>query len=187
MRFIRLLPVLLLGIFACDYLAVNEFEPTGTTYNLNSNIDVVSITGSPETDPRGPMTMKMTLSSTSGSAVSAVLPAGLTFRRRDALRQHMILLKPQSVTAPASGSAANLLGAFCCNQHRLQPDIDAAYDIGPITDDAGLQQIINVVQDKDISDGTDMWMVQRAVWLVTDSTGLTQAYIDSLNALPPAR
>ena len=28
-------------------------------------------------------------------------------------------------------------------------------------------------------------MVQRAVQMVTDSTGLTQAYIDSLNALPP--
>jgi hypothetical protein len=29
-----------------------------------------------------------------------------------------------------------------------------------------------------------MYMVQRAGQMVTDSTGLTQAYIDSLNALP---
>jgi hypothetical protein len=187
MRLLRLLPLLLLGTLACDYLIPDEFDPTGTTFSINPDIEVVSITGSPDTDPNGPMTMAVTASSNSGSAESDVLPAGLTFRRRAAENQHMILLKSQSVSAPATGSAANLLGAFCCNQHRLQPDIEAAYDIGPITDDAGLQQIVSLVQNKDISDGNDMWMVQRAVWLVTDSTGLTQPYIDSINALPPAR
>jgi hypothetical protein len=187
MRHAGLLPLFILAVLACDFLATDEFEPTGTTFTINSNIDVISTTGSPETDPRGPMTMRMTVSSNSGSAESDVLPAGLTLRRRDALRQHMVLLKEQTVTAAASGTAANRLGTFCCNQHRLQPDIEAAYDIGPITDDADLQQIIGLVQDKDISDGNDMWMVQRAVYMVTDSTGLTQAYIDSINALPPAR
>ena len=55
-----------------------------------------------------------------------------------------------------------------------------------MTDNAELLQIVHLVKDKNISGYTDMWMVQRAVWMVTDSTGLTQAYIDSLDALPNA-
>ncbi len=184
----RLLPVLLLLLLAgCDYLGTGEFEPTGTPFNLNPQLDVVAITGSPETDPRGPMTMRMTLASNTGSPASDLLPAGLTLRRRNTTAQHMILLKPHAVTAPATGSTANRLGAFCCNRWRRPPEIEDAYDIGPITDDPGLRQIIALVRDKDISDGSNMWMVQRAVYMVTDSTGLNQAYIDSLNSLPPAR
>jgi hypothetical protein len=53
-----------------------------------------------------------------------------------------------------------------------------------MTDNAELQQIVSLVKDKDISRATDMSMVQHAVQMVTDSTGLTQAYIDSINALP---
>jgi hypothetical protein len=174
-------------IVACDLLAPAEFDPSGTTFTLNSDINVVSITGSPQTSPNGPMTMAVTVSSVSGSATSDVLPAGLFFRRRDTGNQHVILLKDQTIATNASGNRTTQLGAFCCNRTLRQPGIDDAFDIGPITDDADLQRIISLVRNKNITDGNDMFMVQRAVWMVTDSTGLTQAYVDSINALPPAR
>lgn len=177
----------LLLVAGCDLLAPAEFDPTGTTFNLNTDINVVSTTGSPQTNSNGPMTMAMTVASKSGSVTSAVLPAGLFFRRQNSSNQHVILLKDQTITTAASGNRTIQLGAFCCNRTLRQPGVDDAYDIGPVTDDADLQRIISLVRSKDISDGNNMWMVQRAVWMVTDSTGLTQAYVDSINALPAAR
>lgn len=174
---------LLLLVLACDLLPLDEFQPTGTQFTLNSDIQVASITGNPNLSNYGPFTMGMTVSSRTGSTVTDVLPAGLLLVRRDNSTQHMLLLKDQTVTA-GSGSSTVLLGAFCCNEHRSSPDAGDAYDIGPVTDNSDLARLASIVKGKDISRGTDMWMVQRAVYLVTDSTGLTQAYIDSVNALP---
>jgi hypothetical protein len=156
---------LALLFIACDMLPTDEFEPTGTQFALNSNINVISITGDPD--------------------LSDVLPAGLLLVRRNSQTQHLLFLKDQAVTANVL-TTKTLLGAFCCNKYRNIPDAGDTFDLGPITDNADLQQVISIVENKNISGYNDMWMVQRAVQMVTDSTGLTQAYIDSLNALPSA-
>jgi len=174
---------LALLFLACDLLPDGEFEPTGTRFNINSNINVIKITGDPDLSPYGPFTMGMTIVSRTSGVESDVLPAGLLLKRRTNTTQHMLLLKSHAITAGTSNSVARL-GTFCCNQFRASPDTGDYFDIGPVTDNADLQQLVSLVQHKDISNGTNMWMVQRAVWLVTDSTGLTQAYIDSINALP---
>jgi hypothetical protein len=170
-------------LLACDLLPTDEFEPTGTQFTLNSDIDVVAITGDPDISYAGPMALAFWAVSRTSSTESDVLPAGLLLVRRDNQTQHLLFLKDQTVTAPTS-SAKTLLGAFCCNQFRAIPDAGDTFDLGPVTDNPGLKQIIGLVENKDISGHSDMWMVQHAVWMVTDSTGLTQAYIDSLNALP---
>jgi hypothetical protein len=174
---------LALLFLACDLLPTDEFEPTGTQFNINSDINVISITGNPDLSPNGPFTMGMTIVSRTSSIESDVLPAGLLLRRRVNNTQHMLLLKSHAVTAGTSNSVA-LLGTFCCNKLRASPDVGDTFDVGPVTDNSELQQLVSLVQHKDISSGTNMWMVQRAVYMVTDSTGLTQAYIDSINALP---
>ena len=172
-----------LAVLSCDQLFVDEFQPTGTTFNLNSDIEVVAITGNPNLNDYGPFTLGMTIASKTSDVETDVLPAGLLMKRRINNTQHMVLLKDQTITT-GTGSKTELLGVFCCNQNRPSPDAGDTFDLGPETDDAGLRQIVNIVKGKRISDGNDMWMVQRAVYLVTDSTGLTQAYIDSLHALP---
>jgi hypothetical protein len=174
---------LTLLFLACDLLPTNEFEPSGTQFNLNPDITVISITGNPQLSPYGPFTMGMTIVSRTSSTETDVLPAGLLLKRRVNNTQHMLLLKPQTVTAGTTNSLV-LLGTFCCNKNRPSPDEGDTFDIGPVTDNSGLQELVNLVQHKEISNGNDMWMVQRAVYLVTDSTGLTQAYVDSINALP---
>lgn len=181
---LRLLASALAFIAACDLLPIDDFEPTGASFALNTDIKLVSLTGSPQTSDYGPMTMAMTISSRSGTTETDRLPAGLCFRRRRTENQHIAILKQQEVTT-GTGTRVCQLGAFCLNRNRFQPNAGDTYDLGPVTDNAGLRQIINLISAKDISDGNNMWMVQRAVYLVTDSTGLTQAYIDSLNALPP--
>jgi hypothetical protein len=174
---------LTLLFLACDVLTVNDFEPTGTQFNINSDIRVISITGNPDLSPNGPFTLGLTIVSRTSSNATDVLPAGLLLKRRVNNTQHMLLLKPHAITAGTASSVA-LIGAFCCNKLRASPDAGDTFDIGPVTDNSDLQQIVSLVQNKDISNGSNMWMVQRAVYMVTDSTGLTQAYIDSLNALP---
>jgi len=174
---------LALLLVACDLLPTGEFEPTGTQFSIDPDINVVSITGNPDLSPNGPFTMGMTIVSRTSSVESDVLPGGLLLRRRVNNTQHMLLLKSHAIAAGPSNSVA-LLGTFCCNKLRASPDLGDTFDIGPVTDNDDLREIVALVQHKDISRGTDMWMVQRAVYMVTDSTGLTQDYVDSLNALP---
>ena len=175
---------LALLFLACDILTVNEFEPTGSQFTINSNIDVVSITGDPDLSDKGPMTIAFKGSSRTSGTETDVLPAGLLLVRRNSETQHLLFLKDQTVTAQTSPTKT-LVGTFCCNKYRNIPDAGDTFDLGPVTDNAGLQQIIGIVKNKNISGSSNMWMVQHAVQMVTDSTGLTQAYIDSLNALPP--
>lgn len=174
---------LALLIVACDILPTDEFEPTGTDFHINPAIEVLSITGHPDLSPNGPFTMEITVVSLSSGVESDALPAGLLLRRRVNNTQHMLLLKEHPIAADTTEWRV-LLGAFCCNKLRASPDQGDTFDIGPVTDNDDLQEIASLVQNKDISSPTDMWMVQRAVYMVTDSTGLTQAYIDSLTALP---
>jgi hypothetical protein len=174
---------LALLFLACDLLPTNEFEPTGTQFNINPDINVVSITGDPDLNDMGPMTIAFKTVSRSSSIESDVLPAGLLLVRRNNQTQHLLFLKDQPVTAQIS-TTKTLLGTFCCNKDRDLPDAGHTFDLGPVTDNPELQQIVSLVKNKDISNSSNMWMVQRAVQMVTDSTGLTQAYIDSINALP---
>ncbi len=174
---------LALLFLACDLLPNGEFEPTGTQFNVNSKIDVISITGNPSLSPNGPFTLGMTIVSKTSGLENDVLPAGLLLKRRTNTTQHMLLLKSHPIVAGPSNAVA-ILGSFCCNKFRASPDLGDTFDIGPVTDNTDLLQLVSLVQHKDISNGSNMWMVQRAVYLVTDSTGLTQAYVDSINALP---
>jgi hypothetical protein len=174
---------LALLFLACDVLTVNEFQPTGTQFDLNTNINVLSITGDPRTSDMGPMTIAFNAASRTSTTESDVLPAGLLLVRRNNQTQHLLFLKDQPVTATVL-TTKTLLGTFCCNEHRNIPDAGDTFDLGPMTDNAELRQIVDSLQHKDISNGTNMWMVQRAVYMVTDSTGLTQAYLDSIRALP---
>ncbi len=174
-----------LVFLACDVLTTNEFEPTGTPFTLNSNINVLSITGDPDLSDMGPMTIAFRAVSRTSNTENDVLPAGLLLVRRNNQTQHLLFLRDQPVAA-ATTTTKTLVGTFCCNKYRNIPDSGDTFDLGPITDNVELQQIVGIVKNKDVSNSTDMFMVQRAVQMVTDSTGLTQAYIDSLNALPPA-
>jgi len=174
---------LTLLLLACDMLPTDEFEPTGTQFSLDSDIKVLSITGDPRTNDMGPMTIAFRDSSRTSGTESAVLPAGLLLRRRNSQTQHLLFLKDQTVTARPE-TTNTLVGTFCCNKYRAIPDAGDTFDLGPLTDNAELLQIVDIVKRKDVSIPTDMSMVQRAVQMVTDSTGLTPAYVESLNALP---
>jgi hypothetical protein len=171
-------------LLACDGLfpGPDDFEPSGATFYLNQHIDVVGITGKDQGFPgTGTYPVDFHARSDNAGTESDTLPAGLIFSSTSNLTQHLVLLKPHPVTAQPAGTR-NELGAFCCNEFREMPRSNDTFGIGPLTDNTGLNEIIGLVRNKDIAGA--LWMVQRAVWMVTDSTGLDQVYRDSLAALP---
>lgn len=179
----RLLLVSALVLVGCDALlpGPDDFEPTGTPYTLDSDIELVSITGGPRPVETGTYTLDMTCRSKSQGQETATLPAGLLFTSGQSRVQHMVMLKPEVIAVNTSTTVLSL-GTFCCNEYRRTPDDLDTFELGPVTDNSGLREIINLVSDRDIAE--NLWMVQRAVWMVTDSTGLTDEYRDSLGMLP---
>lgn len=174
-----------LPVASCDLLfpGPGDFEPSGTEFRLNADIELISVTGKNQGFPgTGTYPLEMKVRSKSSGLRTDTLPAGLLFRSVQSGVQHVLVLKPQVVVCGTSPASCEL-GVFCCNEHRHMPRASDTFELGPITDNPGLEEIIGLVRDKDISGS--LWMVQRAVWMLTDSTGLTQAYRDSLGELPP--
>lgn len=167
---------------ACEgFFPTGDFEPTGTPFYPATGITVEAVTGKDAGFPStGVYPLSVVLRS-SGGTLTDVLPAGLLFRSLQNRVQHMLVLKPHAVTA-SDGGTANEIGVFCCNELRHIPRSGDSFELGPVTNNPGLQEIASLVRDKDIS--AALWTVQRAVWMVTDSTGLNGFYRDSLAALP---
>lgn len=172
----------LLAALACDgLLPFDDFRPTGTPFTINPAIAVSSIAGSLQHfSPLGQFALDLTARSLVGGYAADTLPAGLLFTSARNTTQHMLILKDHPVRVNAE--SVFVIGVFCCNARRAIPGPDDSLNLGPLTDNAGLRQLVELVRHRNISG--NLAMVQRAVWLVTDSTGLNQAYIDSLNALP---
>ncbi len=168
---------------ACDFFpGPGDLEPSGTPFYLNGGIELVHIRGDDHGFPATGTFPAVFRARAAGAATAYdTLPAGLLFSSRSSQTQHFVLLKPHAITAAPAGTD-NLVGAFCCNEFRNIPRSGDTFDLGPVTDNTGLDDIIDLVAGKDISGA--LWMVQRAVWMVTDSTGLDQVYRDSLAALP---
>ncbi len=175
---------LLLLLGACENIfPPNDFQPTGTPFSLNPGIGVVAIAGSRSLfSPHGLFTLEMVCRASGTGPLADTLPAGLLFTSKRNLTQHVIVLKPHRLVVDTAKTRL-AVGVFCCNRYRQIPAEADSFTLGPFTDNQELLQVAELVADKDISD--NLGLVQRAVWMITDSTGLTQAYVDSLNALPP--
>ncbi|MEO0078986.1 MAG: hypothetical protein ABIL25_06325 [candidate division WOR-3 bacterium] len=183
----RAFTAVVLLLAACEGLlpGPDDFEPSGTDFNLNPNIELLLITGkNTGFPPTGTFPFSFAVRSRNSGIECDTLPAGLLFRSKKSRVQHVLMLKPHIISTGPSPVQFEL-GMFCCNEFREMPRASDTFELGPITDNAGLREIVDRVRDRDISG--HLWMVQRAVWMVTDSTGLNQAYRDSLDNLPPAR
>lgn len=121
------------------------------------------------------------LVNSASGAVSLTLPGGLTFISRDDRVQNGFLAQSVTVNVP-TGSKWVLLRLYCLNQS--YPGADGRqYLLGPQSDYAPLQEVVNILQSKSI-DQSETWTVQRAIWHVTDNpAGLTEEVRAELNGL----
>lgn len=181
---LRLGATALLLLAACDNLfPPTDFEPTGTPFSLNPGINTIAIIGNRRLfSDQGLYTLELICEATGTSTLYDTLPGGLLFTSTKNSTQHVIVLKDHFITANPSRTSV-VIGVFCCNRYRQIPTEADTFLLGPLTDNSELRQLAQLVKNKDISQ--HLGMVQRAVWTITDSTGLPQAYIDSINALPP--
>lgn len=180
----RVVAAAFLLLLACDgFFPPGDFQPSGTQFYLNDGISVTAIAGSlSHFSPVGKYTLDMVCRATGGAAVGDTLPAGLLLRSKTNAVQHMLILKPHPFTAEPGGSTV-IVGTFCCNELRQIPDYQDSFEIGPLTDNAGLRQIASLVGSKNISGA--LGTVQNAVYEVTSHDSLPQVYVESLSALPP--
>lgn len=181
----RVAVLLLLLLFcACDNLfSPKDFEPTGTSFSFNPGITTIAITGNRRAfSDKGLYTIEIRAQALGSSALLDTLPGGLIFTSTKNSTQHLLVLKDHFITVNPSPTSI-IVGVFCCNRYREIPAEDDTFLLGPLTDNPDLQRLVQLVKTKNISQ--HLGMVQRAVWTVTDSTGLSPAYIDSINALPP--
>jgi len=180
------LPAVVLALVAgCDLFGKKEtdFTPHGTTFTFNPSIAVSRVDGNFSSfNPNGVYQLSLYARSLSGVVEEDTLVAGLFLVAESSSVQHMLFVKPCAISVGTIDTVI-ALGCFCCNSGRDVPESVDTYDIGPVTDNANLQQIIDIVRDKDITLG--LYTVQEAVWQVTDSGELTQDMINHLNALPP--
>lgn len=118
------------------------------------------------------------------------LPGGLIFCDSTdiddsvGIYQKGYILQNIVITIPALDTAQACVKAYCLNAHLMPSSYDAVYYIGPVTNNASLNQITTIMAPKQPPVGNE-YNIQSIVWKVTDQ-GLTldTTDINYLNSLP---
>ena len=168
----------------CDFLNQDQdFEPTGTPYTLNSDIELIRIQESQlNYNPTGAFSIDFICRSKSNSTETATLPAGLFFLNQNPKVQNLIIVKDFGISV-SNNVKTFTLGAFSVNEFKSVPSDSDFYTLGPVTDNPDLQTIINIVIGKKLS-ASNVLTVQRAINQVTSDDSLSAAMVESLNLLP---
>jgi hypothetical protein len=176
--------ILVFLFVTCDFLNNNQdFEPTGTSYTLNSNIELIRIQESNlNYNPTGFFSIDFICHSKSSSTETATLPAGLFFTCQNSKVQNLIIVKDFGVSV-ASAADTFTLGAFSVNEFKSLPGDSDFYSIGPVTDHPDLIRIINIVKTK-LLNSSNVLTVQHAIYQVTSNDSLSSAMVESLNLIP---
>lgn len=78
------------------------------------------------------------------------------------------------------------LGGYCLNASRSAPGDSDVYDVGVLSDDPRLGEILAAIEGKNLNGlvGETQSEIQLFVWKYTDGEGLTAEDLDKLRALP---
>ncbi len=170
-------------------------QPTGTAFALPAGVTVEGkMFGSGPTgacaglDPVSTsldfVAVCMTLHNTTDADTTVVLPAGLVLIAKDTEVQNGTQVVPISIRIAPGSDTTIVYSLFCVNQHRLPSGEEDEFTFGPVSDNAGLGEIITLVKDKDVTTSDAADVIQWAIWEVSDGGGLTADTRDQLTALP---
>lgn len=127
---------------------------------------------------------------TLATPATLTLPGGLIFIDstdvNDSLPiyQKGLILQDVNIALPAQDTAFACLRAYCLNLHGSPSNYSAVYFIGPVTNNAELNQIVTIMHPKQYPFGEES-NIQSIIWHVTDdSLTLTTTEIQYLNSLP---
>lgn len=202
------LSTLVLGTAACggddsgtgpDETPTPFETPTGAVYQLPAGIAVqgkiVGVGGddgngggacAPEQSigaAPGFVDVCLTLTNSTTSAITVTLPGELIFISKSSATQNGALVVAQTIVVPAGGTTLVTVSLHCVNAHRDPAGPADEYTIGPVSNHAGLREIVTLVQGKQLDAEGEM-QVQLAVWEVSDEGGLTAETRQALRDLP---
>ncbi|HET8632830.1 MAG TPA: hypothetical protein VFL88_01695 [Gemmatimonadales bacterium] len=171
-----------------DNVAHPFVHPTGSQFTLPSYISVKG-------DMRGPIyvgaaagpctglepvsasldfvAVCMTLHNSGATDTTLVLPAGLVMIAEDTATQNGTQVVPISVRIGAGRDTTILYSLYCTNEHRNPSTDTDVFHFGPVSNNAELAEIIDLVKDKDVTTSDARDAIQFAIWEVSDEGGLT--------------
>lgn len=76
------------------------------------------------------------------------------------------------------------LSGFCLSGDRHVPGEEHSYNIGVLSDDPGLNRLLQAIKGKRIESMQDRTQLQSYIWVYTEGHELTQADWSGLAALP---
>jgi hypothetical protein len=126
----------------------------------------------------------MTLHNSGATDTTFVLPAGLVMIAEDTATQNGTQVVPIRIRIGAGRDTTILYSLFCTNEHRNPSSDTDEFHFGPVSDNAGLAEIISLVKDKDVTTSDARDQIQFAIWEVSDEGGLTDETRSELTALP---
>lgn len=166
--------------------------PAGTAYLLPAGITLAGdLEGRSERcDQREPrygngttVWLCLGLTNPGASPVAVELPPGIIVVSRDVGDQNGILLQRTVILVPPGGTNWFQLDAYCLNHWRAVPLWDARYQLGPVTDEPDVLELVRLLESKQLpADGS--LEVQMALWSITDGDGLTLTDLAAIGHLP---
>ena len=117
-----------------------------------------------------------------GQDKTLVFPPGMVFINEDGTAQNGFLVQEVRIPVPHNDMAHAAIHCMCLNVGRHASSADNTYSLGPVSNNALLKQITDILKGKTLASGS-VWTVQNAVWSVTEDKELTQETIDALKAL----
>lgn len=107
--------------------------------------------------------------------ITLTLPAGLIFVSLDEKTQNGILIRNEEVVVPANGTYSFNLALFCLNADRAVTKAKDKYKLGPVSEDADMKTLMELLAHKDLKDEHNLALAQEAIWDVTKGLALTAA------------
>ncbi len=171
----------LILLLSCgDIFPREDYQPSGETFSLNSELQLLGIKSSDTLYlPSGAFTLE--LKAKAASERYDTLPSGLFFLSTDEGKKDMIIVKDIIIAAKPS-EVINPLPVFGVQRKRGIP-AGTDYLLGPITDDSDLKKVCQTLNRKKI-EGRNVSLVQSAIYRITDGEELTPGLLDTLNSLP---
>ncbi|MFP2911334.1 hypothetical protein ACLESD_41185 [Pyxidicoccus sp. 3LFB2] len=134
------------------------------------------------------------LRNSTGAPVQVVFPPGLVIVSATETFQHGLLVERVVVTVPPTGNGpggppdggvdpeaeAVPLFTYCLNESKSPNERGTPYALGPVTNDAALQDLLGLLAGKRIDDEDEAEVVQDAIYSITEGEGLTSADRDAL-------
>jgi hypothetical protein len=112
---------------------------------------------------------------TSQTPIKVVFPAGLIFTADQDISQNGIIVQTVTIDVPAGRQAFYVpLYLYCLNKSRDPTEgAQNTYTMGPVTQDASVQELTGILQNKALPLVDPNNTVQNAMWNITDGSGMT--------------